>query len=830
MINIQCRHCSRQYNVDDKLAGKRVKCRECGHPILVATQASVPASPGAPPSDEPDIFGLMEAAEAETAENRLEAVALKANHSAPPPGGRACPSCHAAVPPKAVICLSCGYNFKTGRIPDAPTHSPHEIPLAEPAAAPRRRRVSQSKLRNNDMLNSIDRYLGVAVFILFALGVAVWCINVVKAAPSFSIFLLLPTLITTLLFMAIVAPLMLLAMQAVAYGLKFAPRSDTYMRVLMVLMLPLGMALLCGASVAKNPGMGDMISGAWLAAGVLFVFLFRDDLVPFLATTISGAVAGFIGWGIAVFAASLVSLATGPLYADALPPGPWQSIASGHSPAPKPANPSENPAQPGAVVSNNNNTTTPAPSTPGPIASNNTSPDKPDTTGMPFGGPTPAAPGGITIPPAPINNNAGSPGTTVIKGGPPEPAIPPQIPNNNADKSNQVAMVDKNHDNTTTTPPVPGGNNTAPNNTDLTKPLHPDFLTDVQVDSPDFQGVRDIVTPLTSTNWMISVKTVDGGTALVQRWATDPLAKRGELTFQELPKQPNTYAISPNGAHLIVLQRFPKWQLEICNFDNRPSRKIAIAENLPPGEQDAVPSLIGFVDNMHYLLRWDLMGRSAIRAYNCPGGDSFRGTAIESSDSDINQWAISPDGRSVAVVSRFPTNRELLIYDTLGNGPVRRFRPLAMDFICKGIAFSPDSRKIAVYAVAQAATTVVSFNFKGEAVNTAILPPQPFANNGMGMRPRFAMNNANNVTPAAPRGLIWSKNNNLWIIDGTELYDPESGRKVGSFNIPGPLDQDLIGNDSIALIQRTGEDTRRIITAKFDDGAIRTAMEKLKGH
>src|SRR5262249_38717880 len=52
-INFQCSHCQRSYITSEQMAGKNVKCKQCGQPV------KVPSAP-APAPAEADVYGLSE--------------------------------------------------------------------------------------------------------------------------------------------------------------------------------------------------------------------------------------------------------------------------------------------------------------------------------------------------------------------------------------------------------------------------------------------------------------------------------------------------------------------------------------------------------------------------------------------------------------------------------------------------------------------------------------------------------------------------------------------------------------------------------------------------
>ena len=116
-IDFACPHCQKKYRLADSTAGKLVKCKQCGNSIRVPASsfAAAPVAVSAPASaapkrpvfdDEPDV-GEYD---------------LKDDHHSPArtaevpsaTSARNCPSCHAPLQPGAMICVSCGLNFKTG--------------------------------------------------------------------------------------------------------------------------------------------------------------------------------------------------------------------------------------------------------------------------------------------------------------------------------------------------------------------------------------------------------------------------------------------------------------------------------------------------------------------------------------------------------------------------------------------------------------------------------------------------------------------------------------------------------------------------------------------
>ena len=68
-IQVECPYCGKETKVRDELDGKRIKCPGCKKPIVVGQDD----------------------------------------------GGTPCPECDAVIPKGGVLCLTCGYNMRTGQ-------------------------------------------------------------------------------------------------------------------------------------------------------------------------------------------------------------------------------------------------------------------------------------------------------------------------------------------------------------------------------------------------------------------------------------------------------------------------------------------------------------------------------------------------------------------------------------------------------------------------------------------------------------------------------------------------------------------------------------------
>lgn len=91
-IRVKC-VCQQQFDAPDHLAGKTVKCPKCSSPIVIPSPAAAMAARPAPSA----VASL------------LDEVGVKQRSLT------GCPSCGAHHEPDAVLCVECGFNFRTGR-------------------------------------------------------------------------------------------------------------------------------------------------------------------------------------------------------------------------------------------------------------------------------------------------------------------------------------------------------------------------------------------------------------------------------------------------------------------------------------------------------------------------------------------------------------------------------------------------------------------------------------------------------------------------------------------------------------------------------------------
>jgi len=137
---VTCPSCNQRYQVRAEEAGRQFACSKCGQPLTVPRPNSA-----APKEVAPSLGDFLE--------EELAGFHGPEHHRAPP-GTPACPNCQAPMPAGAILCVACGYDFKTGKMRETVSDQARlaaiaaamaPTPVAVEAPAPKRRRKAWTK-------------------------------------------------------------------------------------------------------------------------------------------------------------------------------------------------------------------------------------------------------------------------------------------------------------------------------------------------------------------------------------------------------------------------------------------------------------------------------------------------------------------------------------------------------------------------------------------------------------------------------------------------------------------------------------------------------------
>ncbi len=150
-IEFACGSCNKRYRVKEELAGKRARCKACGHVTKIP-------SPEPPPPD--DLSGLSSFLD--------EELASETSSAPPPPSGDAqCPACGATIESSAVVCLACGFDQRTGEKLSTLKESEELAKAASERAQPK---SQVGRFIRGTVLSAIGALIGAGIWAAVALG------------------------------------------------------------------------------------------------------------------------------------------------------------------------------------------------------------------------------------------------------------------------------------------------------------------------------------------------------------------------------------------------------------------------------------------------------------------------------------------------------------------------------------------------------------------------------------------------------------------------------------------------------------------------------------
>jgi hypothetical protein len=192
-IEFACSSCHLKYSVKDELAGRTAKCGKCGHRMKIpqataATSAAssaasakqvAPASKQAAPTSKPTAPAArstakpapkpVAAAVANDAASWLDDELETSQPVIAPSrasGGNSCPSCGKPIDRKAVLCISCGYDTRTGE----KRETQHMI--ESDADAKKSAKESKASAIGSMMLGTLFSFIGAMI------GALIWAVIV----------------------------------------------------------------------------------------------------------------------------------------------------------------------------------------------------------------------------------------------------------------------------------------------------------------------------------------------------------------------------------------------------------------------------------------------------------------------------------------------------------------------------------------------------------------------------------------------------------------------------------------------------------------------------
>jgi hypothetical protein len=213
--------------------------------------------------------------------------------------------------------------------------------------------------------------------------------------------------------------------------------------------------------------------------------------------------------------------------------------------------------------------------------------------------------------------------------------------------------------------------------------------------------VLQVVRPAVPGPWAAVVRPGAGQEQdLVELWGTAPWEKKADATFarERSGTTGARYHLSPDGQFLIRLSSFPRLSAQVWSFkQNRLLRAISLDRTL------GTPTLLGFFAPDQFLVHWRRGTETGVEVWNANQAGRSRPIRTGDFDPAPSNFAISPDGKLLAVVSRAPRGAvdvgELQTYNLASGKALPRAAIDAIDWNpavrVAGVAFTPDGKRVA---------------------------------------------------------------------------------------------------------------------------------------
>ena len=310
--------------------------------------------------------------------------------------------------------------------------------------------------------------------------------------------------------------------------------------------------------------------------------------------------------------------------------------------------------------------------------------------------------------------------------------------------------------------------------------------------------------------------------------SANPFSRVGALPVIDDPIDGATgmgrYAISLDGKNLIRLADFPSRQIEVQSFDqpgemSKVPLTVALApftEHSPIPDRSFSPQLLAALPNHQVLIRWT-RGKSDIEIlevwdYQQKQNKLRRLARPSEGQHTVGNFAVSPDGKWFASTApdAAHTCMTMWLYSLTSAKqpvvfPIPEMDAQRWQIEPTGIAFSPDSKKVAVLFEHDAEGFLVGWDVEAKQRIKDTVCPLPTA------RALVQMGGGR-------RSLDWLTDD-VWLVHGTTLLQAGTGAVIGSLTDDVITGQQLADDHTFYLTYRDSGSTR-LAAVSFDPNKL----------
>ena len=330
-------------------------------------------------------------------------------------------------------------------------------------------------------------------------------------------------------------------------------------------------------------------------------------------------------------------------------------------------------------------------------------------------------------------------------------------------------------------------------------------------------GVEAVVATVTPSATFAVVQRGTGNEEVVEVWGGNPPARKGRAVFRVEPQFRGNYAVAPDGARLARIATFPKLSARVWSL--AASRDVTTMDLDPAfGE----PHLLGFTGGDRLLVRWENGMEHGLELWDAKAGKSLRRIPLPDHEAIPANEAVSPDGQLFAHAVRFKGRNHLALHQLARGGQPRRLPITALgeqwSIRPAGIAFSPDSSRVAALFVHEGQGLVVAWNVRtGKSVAEVVVPTavQPLVS--LGGRPA--------------RSLDWlgAGPGTAWLVCGTTVLNAASGEVLADLGATDLVGQSAGPGNVIRLASAKRGKPGSIAVVELDPARLPAAPAEPRG-
>lgn len=294
-------------------------------------------------------------------------------------------------------------------------------------------------------------------------------------------------------------------------------------------------------------------------------------------------------------------------------------------------------------------------------------------------------------------------------------------------------------------------------------------------------GAETILGALAPSRTFAIVSRDNPGQQTVELWTGRPPARKGGGTFKVEPPFAVNYAISPDGSGLIRVVTSPK--LSARAWSTEGDRDVS-AMDLDGGL--GRPRLLGYLGGgggaggNGFLICWAKGTRYTLEVWDAKTETSRRHIPLPGHEPTTANEAVSPDGRLFAHTVRSRGQNQLVLHNLAEEGEPRRLPFVGQDEQSltgpAGIAFSPDSTRVAALFVTEGDGLVVTWDVRsGKPIRKIIVPTAVWP--------------LRSLTDEPVRSLDWIAGGRAWLLCGTAMVDASSGALLADLDATNVIAQ-----------------------------------------